>query len=124
MPKTPLFDYTISQDSESVTLSLDGINKTLSTQDVIQLILWLGQVRSEMKPEVSKNFQLQEVCCPTDILQVLPMIQGTSEQKADILVRSPHYGWLKHTLSDSQVKQIIEILQHPELLIPSKSQIN
>lgn len=124
MPQTPFFDYVINENRLSTTISIDGKDRVLTTQDITQLILWLGQVRSEMNPQVSHVFQLNEVCLPTDNLQVLPMIQGTEGHMLDITFRSPHFGWLKHSLSSNQLERLVNLLLHPEMLIPPKFEIN
>ena len=115
-PQSPFddFQYRISEDKQSVTLSSPGV--TLSAQQLDQLIHSLAMMRTTLAPEHPFDLpRLDEwLYHPLDGWHLLPRRTATGTPADEgflLLVRSPGLGWCQAEIPPEQAKALLAFLQ-------------
>ena len=100
MTAKPPFNYSFNDDRSIVTLDLVGKTIDLTTEQLQVVVLWLGQVRSEMTPAVNAEPTADEPIAPIANWRVEPLPDGLPTQVGGrIVFRSIHFGWFAIPLS-------------------------
>ncbi len=100
MTSKPPFNYSLNDSRSVVSLDLDGKIIDLTTEQFQSVVLWLGQVRSEMMPAVKAEPAIDEIIAPIADWRVEPHHGGLPTQVGGrIMFRSIHFGWFAIPLS-------------------------
>ena len=95
------FKYSLNADRSVAKIELvDGTSFDLTTDQLQVVLLWLGQVRSEMRPSVNSEPLANEQIAPIADWRVEPIDGGhPAEVGGRIMFRSIHFGWFAIPLS-------------------------
>lgn len=104
---------------DTLTVELGGQTKQLSVQDVEHMIGALGHIRSQMQPEVAREFPRtgQGFDATPD-----PMWYTEANQLhhgSNLFLRHPGFGWLCFVLPPESMKGIQSYLEKQNALLES-----
>ena len=100
MSAKPPFNYSLNDARSVVTLEFGDTKLDLTIDQLQVVLLWLGQVRSQMTPAVLTTPSVNEPISPIADWRVEPLPGGLpAEVGGRIMFRSVHFGWFAIPIS-------------------------
>jgi len=125
MSAEPPFNYSLNDTRSTVTLEFGETKLELTTEQLQIVLLWLGQVRSEMAPPVATNPLANEPMAPIADWRVEPLGGGLpTEVGGRIMFRSVHFGWFAIPISPEGFRHLAGGLIGSPVAKPPNASVN